>query len=63
MLGAALTDRETGLFDDDHVRLVVERPAGRILQEIEAFCFESSRDDQVSSRVATAPSGWPNLPP
>ncbi len=47
LLGAALTDRDVGLFDNDHVRLLVERPAGTVLQEIEAFFLEARRDDQL----------------
>jgi len=47
VLGAALTDRDTGLFDHDHVGLLVERPAGKVLEEVEAFLLDARRDDQL----------------
>lgn len=47
LLGAALTDRDTGLFDNHHVALLAERPAGKILEEIEAFFFDARRDDLI----------------
>lgn len=47
VLGSTLTDRDTGLFDPDHVRLLVERPAAKVLEEVEAFFSEARRDDQL----------------
>lgn len=47
MLGAALTDQSTGLFESERVGLLVERPAAKILEEIEAFFFDARRDDQL----------------
>ncbi|MDQ6949937.1 MAG: caspase family protein [Actinomycetota bacterium] len=47
VLAAALTDRDTGLFDPDHVGLLVERSVGKILEEIETFLNDARREDKL----------------
>jgi hypothetical protein len=44
-LHRALVDSETGLFDDDLVRLVTERTCDDILDELDRFFASGTRDD------------------
>jgi caspase domain-containing protein/uncharacterized protein DUF4190 len=44
-LHRALVDPETGLFNDEHVRLVTERKHDEILDELDEFFASGSRDD------------------
>ncbi len=45
-LHQALVDSDTGLFDDDHVRLVTERTCNDILDELDRF-FDAGRKDDL----------------
>src|ERR1700704_5984820 len=44
-LHRALVDTDTGLFNDEHVRLVTERKHDEILDELDEFFASGSRDD------------------
>ena len=44
-LHRALVDTATGLFDDEHVRLVTERTADELLDELDIFFNSAHRDD------------------
>jgi hypothetical protein len=44
-LHRALVDPDTGLFDDDHVRLVTERNCDDILDELDRFFSAGRKDD------------------
>ena len=44
-LHRALVDAESGLFDDDHVRLVTERTSDELLDELDTFFGSAHRDD------------------
>jgi hypothetical protein len=44
-LHRALVDTETGLFDDNHVRLVTERTTDELLDELDTFFTAAHRDD------------------
>ena len=45
LLRSALTDRESGLFAADAVRMLPERTSGEILVELEQFFAAAKRDD------------------
>ncbi len=44
-LHRALVDPATGMFDEEHVRMVVERTSDELLDELDVFFAEAHRDD------------------